>query len=733
MTAIPSFAIPDMDASHLDDKMDVASSPFRQVDDIDIELDSVREPSVIGSVHDEMVDDTAIPADAVSDVMQDEFDEALADDDMFDDSRQDPPEQQDTDYNMDGSIEEAQRDEDEDILYEDEDEDTLGPPQNDGIVEYNSNQASQGYLEAAAEVVLEDLDRQPEPAEQHNFPTNESENLPVSGGTVTGDQLAENLDQDQSLNDPGEYLVETREEQPHQQYDAPLQNPEELEQAKPAADQQTEHQHGLDELQQPQATTEAEDSLVPADVEEPGQQQHEESAKSNGDVNIPKTMHPVTLYYLEEEMSLFPPMLGDASSVYFLSDSSLAFEPLDKLLAACRDILAGTLDHHDELVLDVPGLGLHICEDSKYAAQITLAQIIDVYLRLCHNDQGQVTQPLYCHLSSRVSLASQYAYLAAAGGEGKTYAEIAADHLDSPELEGEDTAAPDQQEAQDGSHSSADTESPSVGVPTDNAENSENPDALNLEDQTQNDAATGEIGTEVDIPPPDADLSETVAGTEASERLDLHEGDYPQDGEQEYGYDEVQIPESAGDELQQGPGGAGHTYEDHEDETNSSHTVEGELAEASLQAPSADIPGAESAGGDQNNEQGDDIFRTENGFVEPDSGYEPYDDEELFPVQHGDDNIPEQDVTTDIPKGDQSSTSQDLAAQDPSQDVTSSASIDELHGQEKPQSASAAEMPASGNLSPPLTPRQAKRKAEDADEFLFLDLDTPDPKRQRSL
>ncbi|KIW70422.1 hypothetical protein PV04_02692 [Phialophora macrospora] len=718
MTAIPSFAIPDMDASHLDDKMDVASSPFRQIDDIDIELDSVREPSVMGSVHDEMIDDTVIPADAASDVMQDQFDEALPDDDMFDDSREDPREQQDTDYNMDGPIDEAQRDEDEDILYEDEDEDRPGPPQDDGIVEYNSNQTSQGYLEAAAEVVLEDLDNQPETAEQHNFATNESENVPVSG-TVTGDQLAENLDQDQSLNDSGEYLGETQEE-PHPQHDAPPQNPEEPEQVEPA-DQQTEHQDSLDGPQQPQATIEADESLVPADVEELGQV----STTSNGDVNLPKAIHPVTLYYLEEEMSLFPPMLGDASSVYFLSDSSLAFEPLDKLLAACRDILVGTLDHHDELVLDVPGLGLHICEDSKYAAEITLAQIVDVYLRLCHNDQGQVAQPLYCHLSSRVSLASQYRYLAAASGEGKTYAEIAADHLDSPELEGEDTAAPDQQEAQDGNHSSADTEPPAAGEPADNAEDNENPDVFDLEDQTQNNATARVTGTAVDIPPPDADNSETLAGTESSEQLNLHEEDYPQDGEQESGYDEVQIPESAGDGLHQGTGDTGRSYEDHEDETDSSHTVEGDLAETSLQAASA--------GSDQSNEQGDDIFRTDDGFVEPGSGYEPFDDEELFPVPHGDPKPREQEVTTDIPAEDQSSTSQDLAAQDLSHDVTSSASVDELHGQEKPQSASAAEIPAPGNPSSPITPRQAKRKAEDADEFLFLDFDTPDPKRQRSL
>ena len=44
-------------------------------------------------------------------------------------------------------------------------------------------------------------------------------------------------------------------------------------------------------------------------------------------------------------------------------------------------------------------------------------------------------EPLYCSLSSRICLASQYAYLAAAAQEGKTITEIIAEHMDSPEIE----------------------------------------------------------------------------------------------------------------------------------------------------------------------------------------------------------------------------------------------------------------------------------------------------------
>ncbi|EXJ62103.1 hypothetical protein A1O7_02536 [Cladophialophora yegresii CBS 114405] len=736
-----------MDASHLDDKMDVASSPFRQVDDIDIELDSVREPSVIGSVQDEMIDDTVVAADAASDVMQDEFDEALADDDMFDDTRQDQSEQQDIDYNMDGSIEVVQHDEDEDILYEDEDDIRAGPPQNDGIVEYNSNETSPGYLEVAAEVILEDLDHQIEPTEEHDFLTNESENLPVSDDTITGDQLADNLDQDQSLNVPQEYLGEPSDGQDHQQHDPLPQSQEDPKQVEPLQ-QQTERQDILEEPHETQATIHPGESLVSADAGEPGQEHHEEPAKSNAETSTPKTMHPITLYYLEEEMSLFPPMLGDTSSVYFLSDSSLAFEPLDKLLAACREILVGTLDHHDELVLDVPGLGLHICEDSKYAAQLTLAQVVDVYLRLCHNDEHQEAQPLYCNLSSRVSLASQYAYLAAASGEGKTYAEIAADHADSPELQDEDTAVASQKQAVSSNQSATDadplvaTDQPGNISSTDIAENSDKPDVFDLEDQAQKDAAAQITATTENAPPPDTDNSETFAGTDESEQPDPHEDGNPHDGEREDGnphdgeredgYGELPIPESAGDEPKQGPGDTDHSYEDREDETNSSHTVDGDPADASLQAASVDSPGADIFDSGPGDAQQEDIFPPEDDIVEPDYGYAAYDDEELFPAKPGDEETREGDVTADIPADDQSATLQDLAPQDPPEDVVSFTTLDESHGQEKPRSASPAGIPTLDNLSPPVTPKQVKRKAEDADDLLFLDLDTPDPKRPRS-
>ena len=74
------------------------------------------------------------------------------------------------------------------------------------------------------------------------------------------------------------------------------------------------------------------------------------------------SLHPVKVTYQDNEICLFPPGKDDSSEMFFLSDTSLAKQSLDKLLSSCRDILAGTIGDDDELVLDVASLGLHISE-----------------------------------------------------------------------------------------------------------------------------------------------------------------------------------------------------------------------------------------------------------------------------------------------------------------------------------------------------------------------------------
>ncbi|EXJ68324.1 uncharacterized protein A1O5_08115 [Cladophialophora psammophila CBS 110553] len=748
MAAIPSFAFPDVDASQLDDKMDVASSPFRQPDDLDIDLDSIRDPSVVGSPLDDMVDDPAGLPNTGPDTMEDQPDETLLDDDMNDEQNASMlTEQPDPDYNMDASVEEVQGDEDEDILYEDEEDIGMAVPDTEGTAKYNTNEGQpQAYEEVGADVILEELGDQPEKQDHTDIGTNQFETL-SAGAPVP---VAEDAAQDQGETQASRVETpETSQEYPTNQADPER---EQGEQRDDAAELPEQHQQAEGDDHVPpseEGSRRGADSQATIETNEPGpKDQHDNTAKIE-DKRAAQTVHPVTLVYLEEEMSLFPPMIGDASSVYFLPDASLAFEPLDRLLAACREILTGTLDHHDELVLDVPGLGLHICEDSKYAAQITLSQILDVYLHLCSNDAGQVSQPLYCHLSSRVSLASQYAYLCSAGAEGKTYAEIAADHLDSPELEG-DGAGEDNDHHE---HQNEGDQSPANDETEDIAESTDNPpttarvgndhhrlDTFDEEEQAEDDifsdhatrGTTPTISSAV-LVATDTDHPEVVAITEASEtaeQVDLLDRADPQDHESEYAYDETREPENSGTEQEGHPEAEDKLHEGHEHETNSSHTVEADSAGTDLQ--DIDATDVEAKGLVQFTEEAEDLFHHGEDGLEPETSYEPFEDEELFVAQDEYGEGPAEDVSATI--------QQDLAATLPNAGEpeapetrtllpanAESSGQDTLH----PASADGVELPA--NLSPPQTPvkgTQAKRKAEDDDELL-LDLDTPDTKRRR--
>ncbi|KIW34843.1 uncharacterized protein PV07_01593 [Cladophialophora immunda] len=743
MAAIPSFAFPDMDASQLDDKMDLASSPFRQPDDIDIDLDSVREPSVIGSPHDDMIDDPVEPLDTGADVMEDQLDETLPDDDLNDEQNVSMlTEQPDLDYNMDASIEETQGDEDEEILYEDEEDIGAAIQDVEEVAEDNANQGQpQVYQEVETDVILEEPGDQPEPQNHTDSDSNQHKALTDDESTpVAAEEPAQSQEESQAskaeISDASQNYVTGQgeeDEAPEQAQDGHDDDAPEL----PQQHLEVEIGDGNHTLSLEEGSRLGAEAQATTATSEPGpQDQHEETIQNEDDRATP-AVHPVTLVYLEEEMSLFPPMLGDASSVYFLPDASLAFEPLDKLLAACREILTGTLDHHDELVLDVPGLGLHVCEDSKYAAQITLAQILDVYLHLCNNNAGQAIQPLYCHLSSRVSLASQYAYLCSAGAEGKTYAEIAADHSESPELEGddEDEASHYEEHQSEGDHLPAQEETEAVAENTDgqlSAANADETDAFGQgehpEDEISSDHATQSIvptASDVNLPEPFA----ATEAPEAAEPVELLAGADQEDGEPEYVYDETRELDGTEHELHFEV--QDRLHEDQEHETNSSHTVEADTAESGLQnIEAADVATARLG---QPNEEAEDLFQHEGDGPEPESNYETYGDEELFVTQdESGDNVPE-DLSAVIQDEDSVPTFQNADDADVAQTQPSIPSNAEPLDENSSHVGSAVDTQYAGNLSPPMTPvkaRQAKRKAEEEDELL-LDLDTPDPKRRR--
>ncbi|KAL9621663.1 MAG: hypothetical protein Q9160_003916 [Pyrenula sp. 1 TL-2023] len=218
---------------------------------------------------------------------------------------------------------------------------------------------------------------------------------------------------------------------------------------------------------------------------------HENSDEAGFNFNDTKPfqhgLHPVTIHYAQAEFSLFPPHDEDDASDFFVEDESLAQQGLDKLLCTCREVLAGSIGDHDEVILDIPSLGLHISEGSSYANQISLAQILDVYLSLHHNDGKPSINPLICELQTRLCLTSQYNSLQRAAKGGKGMSDIPKSVLTQPSQpeynEGASQGAP---ATKDERHGNVETSSTSLQT-MDSGRKATEPDKLSANDETEDD------------------------------------------------------------------------------------------------------------------------------------------------------------------------------------------------------------------------------------------------------
>ena len=99
-----------------------------------------------------------------------------------------------------------------------------------------------------------------------------------------------------------------------------------------------------------------------ADGERPRHETGEETEHDEDHQTHSAMLHTVKVNYQDTEICLFPPNENDESETFFLADVGLAHQSLDRLLGACHDVLAGTIGDDDELVLDIPSLGLHVSQ-----------------------------------------------------------------------------------------------------------------------------------------------------------------------------------------------------------------------------------------------------------------------------------------------------------------------------------------------------------------------------------
>ena len=733
MTALLSTAPHSVDFTLMDDQMELASSPVQQEADLDLGFDAMDN---LEQQKDDMMGEAI---DLAYDQCESEDDIDLLDDETLgQDDTLDRAKEQQQEIDMQEPIQQqqdTQHYEDEILFDEDDDAAQINTHdkaqdfdhtnfQDDDLVDeqvseiHETNQQTFGPQEPQTEGMALQLD---ENIDDGSTLPNENQETEHESSEQTLDPAATELGPDPDLLDV---------ENAHSR----AQKYEELEEAIVDSGPSRTDEQALGDTTY--FDSEAQQDVQPAAMET----KLDESVGSPEHAVQQSHLHPVRVVYLGQEMALFAPSDNREAPAYFLQDSDVAHEPIEKLLQACREVLHDTIGHDDELVLDVPTLGLHICEDSKYASQITLAQVLEVFLTLNHNEKIQDVEPFYCNLSTRVCLGTQYAYLSSSAREGKMFSEIVAEHVDTPveQLEEPDEFNADvgADSQQNGTEGVEEEQSADLAVEIPSAEGVSEPDDAEEEAVPPGEASFYDEADLIDASQPDSahelheDLTRegqvhdpTLAGDDAVEAQQYLE---------DFGQEALRDSQNGGTVFEadhQGTLSTSHTRDDvvDVDESTSSHTVgpdtgnagtveTGEFdefeqfyeddAEPQPEDSSKDEIEADTAAGDLADDANN---------VEPQ--IESYSDEELFAKDEDDlddeldlDAFPDTDAvrTETAPKAD---------------DTEAEPLI--LNGKNDAKGEAA-------SITTPVKTRSAKRKAvEDEDEIDLLLNDTPEPKRRK--
>lgn len=82
---------------------------------------------------------------------------------------------------------------------------------------------------------------------------------------------------------------------------------------------------------------------------------------------IDEPIHPVKILYQDCEIALFPPLEGDLADTFFIEDEALAYENIDQIFKALRQVLQKTMAGNEVLVIDIDTLGIQMTEVSTFS------------------------------------------------------------------------------------------------------------------------------------------------------------------------------------------------------------------------------------------------------------------------------------------------------------------------------------------------------------------------------
>lgn len=350
-TTASSLPFSTMDVPALDDTMEMASPYQGQVDDFDLDLDvmedQVSNPDKDMTLADDNMDYNNYGAND-TDMTDDVAERAMVD---ADDQQPDNIDIQYGEEIYEAEMVEENYDEDIDVPVPNNDVQdvpvTLDYTSNHGLREQDQptdKDIEEGRDEAAVEPTrsqtweetTHDLQQDAEKHDDHTTisPSQESHSKQIQSDHVEeGIQDANNAERVDSRVHPDGDEVDSRD----------LPEPE-------------NEGYAADEVQPPVDETKGHD--VQRTGEEKVYEPHDQEQTTEG----PAPLHPIKVYYQDNEISLFPPREGDSSEMFFLEDESLAYQDFGKLFNSCRRVLQQSIGENEILVMDIETLDIQLTE-----------------------------------------------------------------------------------------------------------------------------------------------------------------------------------------------------------------------------------------------------------------------------------------------------------------------------------------------------------------------------------
>lgn len=375
MTTASSLPFSTMEVPAAEDTMEMASPLPGNADDFEIDLD-VMEDQASNTDKDMMGADDYPDGSLDIDLNHDGANDADMVDDLAEPTMVDADDQNDN-VEMQYSAEETYEAEMEDGY--DEDIDVPMPKPDDevpAIVEDGNAQPVE--VEAAAE----------EPAQTNDVAEEEREKPSLeSHAEAEKEQVAENIEMPHTEpaqhDHPGaDNVAQGADPDQVQLHDTNKPEPAELQDVQPDVSK------GNHTDQKEPDDKDRETAQVQPPVEEAKDQEAEPAAKPDSvesaeqepgpDTDKHAGLHPVKVYYQDNEISLFPPREGDSSETYFLEDENLAYESFGKLFESCHEVLREHIGDNEVLVVDIDALNIQLTEVCDLPPNTTALMLTDL-------------------------------------------------------------------------------------------------------------------------------------------------------------------------------------------------------------------------------------------------------------------------------------------------------------------------------------------------------------------